>query len=203
MRLAALAGGVAATLALARLSGFRLARSEHRLTDRWRRVAVEPRGSALLGISFRPLQAEALGLDARTTLQTLLDYPFEVVRLGAYWNRMELGPANFRSDDLDWQIGAAEGAGKKIVLCLGPVKSFGYPEFFVPAHQLSRPLPEGTIVDADSHPSLLAAAIAFATRIVERYRERESIIAWQVEHEAVDPLGMEHSWRLGARFRCR
>ena len=200
VRLAALTGGVAAMLTLARLSGLRLTRSERRLTDRWRRVAVEPRGSALLGISFRPLQAEALGLDARATLQTLLDYPFEVVRLGAYWNRMELGPAGFRSDDLDWQIGAAERAGKKIVLCIGPVKSFGYPEFFVPAHQLSRPLPEGTLVDAGSHPSLLAAAIAFATRIVERYRERESIIAWQVEHEAVDPLGMEHSWRLGAGF---
>ena len=27
-----------------------------------------------------------------------------------------------------------------------------------------------------------------------------SIIAWQVEHEAVDPLGMEHSWRLDAEF---
>ncbi|MDP9246626.1 MAG: hypothetical protein M3O95_00815, partial [Candidatus Dormibacteraeota bacterium] len=119
MRLAALTGGVAATLALARLSGFRLTRSERRLTDRWRRVAVEPRGSALLGISFRPLQAEALGLDARTTLQTLLDYPFEVVRLGAYWNRIEPWPAGSRFDDLDWQIGAAERAGKKIVLCLG------------------------------------------------------------------------------------
>jgi hypothetical protein len=25
-------------------------------------------------------------------------------------------------------------------------------------------------------------------------------VAWQVEHEAVDPLGMEHSWRLDERF---
>lgn len=32
---------------------------------------------------------------------------------------------------------------------------------------------------------LLAAAAAFVTRLVERYRDRDAIIAWQVEHEAV------------------
>jgi hypothetical protein len=200
VRLTALTGGVATMLALARLSGFRLARSKRPLTDRWRRLSVEPRGSTLLGISFRPLQAEALGLDARATLQALLGYPFEVVRLGAHWNRMEPGPGDFSAGVLDWQVEAAERAGKKIVLCVGAVKTFGYPEFFVPSHHLSRPLPEGRLVDAKSHPSLLAAATAFVTRIVERYRERESIIAWQVEHEAVDPLGMEHTWRLAAGF---
>jgi hypothetical protein len=26
------------------------------------------------------------------------------------------------------------------------------------------------------------------------------VVAWQVEHDAVDPLGMEHSWRLSAAF---
>ena len=35
---------------------------------------------------------------------------------------------------------------------------------------------------------------------MERYRDRDCIIAWQVEHEAVDPLGMEHSWRLAEAF---
>ena len=35
---------------------------------------------------------------------------------------------------------------------------------------------------------------------MERYKEHKSIIAWQLEHEAVDPLGVEHSWRLKAEF---
>jgi hypothetical protein len=35
---------------------------------------------------------------------------------------------------------------------------------------------------------------------VERYRQREGIVAWQLEHEAVDPLGVEHSWRLDVDF---
>ena len=51
-----------------------------------------------------------------------------------------------------------------------------------------------------SHPALLSGAEQFITRIVTRYRDRQSIVAWQLEHEAVDPLGVEHSWRLGRSF---
>ena len=80
------------------------------------------------------------------------------------------------------------------------MKAFGYPEFFVPAHHLPTPLPEGALVTPATHPSLLAAATAFITRLVERYRDRDSIAAWQVEQEAVDPLGVEHSWRLATPF---
>jgi len=85
-------------------------------------------------------------------------------------------------------------------VCLGAVKAFGYPEFFVPPHHLGRPLREGALVLPGEHRPLLEAATAYGTRVVERYRDRDSIIAWQVEHEAVDPLGMEHSWRLGFDF---
>ena len=44
------------------------------------------------------------------------------------------------------------------------------------------------------------AARTFVMRVVERYRDRKAIVAWQVEHEAVDPLGVEHSWRLSVSF---
>jgi len=67
---------------------------------------------------------------------TLLTYPFHLIRLGAYWNRMEPEPGIFYPDELDWQIDAAERARKHIILCVGPLKTFHYPEFFVPAHYL-------------------------------------------------------------------
>jgi Beta-galactosidase len=192
---------VAATvLALPVASELRIKRALRPLTDRWQRVPVEPRRSALLGISFRPLQVDAFGLDARVTLRTLLAYPFALIRLGAYWDRIVPEPGRFCPDVLDWQVDAAERAGKQIILCVGAVKTFGYPEFFVPAHHLRHPLREGSLVEPASHRPLLAAAIAHVTRIVERYRDRKAIIAWQVEHEAVDPLGMEHSWRLATAF---
>ena len=50
------------------------------------------------------------------------------------------------------------------------------------------------------HPSLFAAAIEFVSRVVDRYKSHPAVVAWQVENEAVDPLGFEHSWRLAAEF---
>ena len=45
------------------LTELRLRRAARPLTERWRQLPVQPRGAAKLGISFRPLQATALGLD--------------------------------------------------------------------------------------------------------------------------------------------
>ena len=123
-----------------------------------------------------------------------------MIRLGAYWNRIEPAPGGFDTHELDWQVDAAERAGKQIVLCVGALKTFGYPEFFVPGHHLVHPLPEHTLIRPSAYPALLDAATQFLTRVVDRYRAHSSIIAWQVEHEAVDPLGMEHSWRLDREF---
>lgn len=178
----------------------RITRAERPLTDRWRHVPVEPRGATRLGISFRPLQAEGLGLEPRATLAALLDHPYEVVRLAALWNRIEPEPDGFDPAHLDWQVEAAERAGKQVIIALGAVKNFGYPELFVPKHHLPTPLPEGSLVSEASHPELLEAALGFVGRVVERYAGRDSVVAWQVEHEAVDPLGLEHSWRLSLGF---
>lgn len=200
LRTIALGVGTAGLLATPIALEVRLKRATQPLTDAWQHLPVEPRGSTLLGISFRPPQVTALGLDARTTLQTLLAYPFQLIRLGAYWNRIEPEPGTFYPGELDWQIDAAEQAGKKIILCVGPLKTFSYPEFFVPAHHLSHPFPEHTLIKPSAYPSLLMAATEFITRLVERYKHRQGIVAWQLEHEAVDPLGIEHSWRLDVAF---
>jgi Beta-galactosidase len=179
---------------------FRISRADRPLTERWRGVLIQPRGATRLGISFRPLQAEGLGLEPRATLAALLDLPYELIRLAALWNRLEPDPDAFDPSQLDWQVEAAERAGKQVILAVGAVKNFGYPEFFVPKHRLLTPLPEGTLVSEESHPELLQAALAFVARVVDRYGGHDSIVAWQVEHEAVDPLGVEHSWRLATSF---
>lgn len=179
---------------------FRLENAAQPLTDAWKRLPIAQGGATRLGISFRPLQAAALGLEVRTALGELLPFPFQLIRLGAYWNQVEPQAGEFQTAELDWQIEAAERAGKEIILCVGPIKTFGYPEFFVPAPQLKQPFAEHTLVRTAMYPELLDAARAFITRIVERYKSHESIVAWQLEHDAVDPLGVEHSWRLAAGF---
>src|SRR5215831_15018417 len=102
----------------------RLKPSTQPLTDAWQRTPVERRGPTRLGISFRPPQVEALGLDAQATLRELLDRPFQIIRLGAYWNRIEPRRGVFDTDELDQQVDAAEQAGKQIVLCVGALKTF-------------------------------------------------------------------------------
>jgi hypothetical protein len=200
LRAIAFGVGAASLLTVPLASEVRLRQAAQPLTDAWQHLSIEPRRSTLLGISFRSPQVAALGLNARTTLQTLLTYPFQLIRLGAYWNRVEPEPGVFYFDELDWQIDTAERAGKQIIVCVGPLKTFGYPEFFVPAHHLKRPFPEHTLIKPSAYPSLLTAATEFITRVVERYKQRKGIIAWQLEHEAVDPLGVEHSWRLEVAF---
>jgi hypothetical protein len=182
------------------LDELRIARAIQPLSEGWREPPVEPRGSTLLGISFRSPQVDALGLEPRATLAHLLVYPFQLVRLGAYWSRLESATGQFVPDELDWQIEAAERAGKQIIVCVGAIKTFGYPEFFVPHHRLLQPLREGRLVRTAEHRALLQSTIEFETRIVERYRERAAVVAWQVEHESVDPLGLEHSWRMASEF---
>ncbi|MGN6755485.1 MAG: hypothetical protein ACTHMJ_03750 [Thermomicrobiales bacterium] len=199
-RWVALSAGIASALALPLASEIRVKRAIQPLTDRWWQLPVEPRHTTLLGISFRPRQAAALGVEPRATLQTLLAYPCQLIRLGAYWQDMEPAPGQFCPEELDWQLDAAERARKQIILCVGAVKTFGYPEFFVPPHHLRQPLREGALIEPAAYRPLLDAATAFITRIVERYRDRSAIVAWQAEHEAVDPLGLEHSWRLSAGF---
>ena len=180
--------------------GIRIAKPERPMDDGWRQVEVRPRGSALLGISFRPRQVEAFGLEGPATLNALLAYPFELLRLGAYWDRIEPRALEFDTQELDWQLAAAERAGKMVILSIGPIKNFGYPEYYVPKHQLARPLREGALVRPEGQPDLLTAARRFISRVVTKYRTRDSVVAWQLEHEAVDPLGFEHSWRLGRDF---
>ena len=182
------------------LTEFRIGHAARVLTQKWRQVPVGRRGDTQLGISFRPRQCEDFNLDPRQTLTTLLSYPFDLVRVSAYWDRIEPAPGTFDPTELDWQLEAAERVGKRVIVCLGPVKSFGYPEYFVPRHRLDSDLPEGRLVDGTSHPGLLEGATEYLVRLVRRYRDREAIVAWQVEHEAVDPLGLEHSWRLAQSF---
>lgn len=178
----------------------RLAKPLQPVDNSWKQTPIKPRGTTKLGFSLRPRQIEAFGLNVEETLEALLALPFELVRLPAYWNQIEAQAGGFDTSDLERQLAAVERAGKQVILAIGPVKNFGYPEFYVPPHQLAQPLREGSVVRPSTHAELLAGATRFIRRVIERFGDRPSIVAWQLEHESVDPLGVEHSWRLGADF---
>lgn len=195
------AGLAAAALgALPFASELAIADANQPLTNQWSHMLVAPRGSTLLGISFRPLQAQAFDLEIRPTLQALLAYPIQIVRVGAYWNRIELYPGVFDTNELDWIIESIERVGAKIILCVGALKTFGFPDYHIPQHYMPQPFADRTLITSATHPALLDAAMHFISRIVERYKSRESIIAWQLENEPADPLYFAHFWRLSTDF---
>src|SRR5260370_11608068 len=100
LRNVAFGAGVASLLTLPVALEVRLKKATQPLTDAWQHLPIEPRHSTLLGISFRSPHVAALGLDSRTMLHTLLTYPFHLIRLGAYWNRIEPEPGTFYPDEL-------------------------------------------------------------------------------------------------------
>src|SRR6202165_5553468 len=184
-RIGAAAAAAAGLIATPLLLEVRLARPEQPARDSWKRSAISPRGQTMLGISFRPRQVEAFGLNGPETLDELLAYPFDLVRVAAYWNHIQGEPGEFDTDELDWQLEAIERSGKQAILSVGAVKNFGYPEVFVPDHQLERPLAEGSLISPSTHAELLDGATRFIRNIVDRYRDRTSIVALQLELEAL------------------
>lgn len=179
---------------------FRIATPEVPFSDDWATMPIQPRGSALLGISFRPLKTVAFGLPVRPTLSKLMQYPMQMVRLGAYWNLIETQPNVFDFGELDWQLDTVEQAGAHVVLNVGAVKTFGFPEFHVPLHYMPQAFPDGTVIRPESYPTLSAAAVAFVERVVDRYKNRTSIVAWQIENEPLDPVYFVHNWSLSRSF---
>jgi len=195
------AGLGTALLALLPLGAeFRIEQGNQPLTDDWSRIPVKPRGSAFLGISFRPHSTQAFGLEVRPTLNTLLEYPIQMVRLGAYWNNIAPQEHVFDTNELDWEIDAVERAGAKIILCVGALKTFGFPEYFIPQRYIRKPFADGTLFTPTTHPELLDAATTFISRIVDRYKGRQSIVAWQLENEPADPIYFARNWRLSTDF---
>src|SRR5262245_56964671 len=90
------------------IAEMRIARAMQPLTDRWENMPIAPRGATMLGLSIRPRQMETFGLELGATMNALLDYPFQIVRLGAYWQECEPSPGEFRFDELDFEMDAAE-----------------------------------------------------------------------------------------------
>jgi hypothetical protein len=60
------------------------------------------------------------------------------------------------------QIAAAEHAGKQIIVRVGAIKNFGYPDFFVPAHHRLDAFREGSLIDSTTQPRTPAFIAPFS-----------------------------------------
>ncbi len=126
-----------------------------------------------LGITFSQLYTqEQLGLDwQKTYLAILEDLNPKYLRLIAYWQYLEPKKGQFNFRDLDWQIAEAEKRNREIILTVGH-RVPRWPECHQPKWASNLETEE-----------LQKAILKFLQQTINRYKDIDAIIAWQIENE--------------------
>ncbi|MBM3257818.1 MAG: endo-1,4-beta-xylanase [Candidatus Nealsonbacteria bacterium] len=138
----------------------------------------EPAENIAWGANFSQKQAIALGLDWQETYLALIDQlNVKNLKVATYWDLIEPEKGNYLFDDLDWQIEKAGENEVQLLLVIG-MRAPRWPECHVPdwAENLSKEEQQENIL------KLLES-------IVLRYKDSDSVWAWQVENEPFFPFG--------------
>lgn len=127
----------------------------------------------VLGTTFVSDYAESFGLDPKETLEAAFsDLGMRQVRLVSYWKKIEPTPGQYDFSGLDWQFDMAEKYGAKVSLAVG-MRQPRWPECHEPKW-LDIAGPENTW-----KPQLYA----YMEAVVKRYKDRPSLISYQLENE--------------------
>ncbi len=145
-----------------------------------------------IGTTFSPRQCRYLQVDAPRTLQAILQHPFDLIRIAAYWDDLEPQEGVFDFSSLDWQIAQARAKQVPVVLCVG-MKAPRWPEYFIPAWAL-RQLKLRKGGEVSEHAYLRERTLRYLEAVVTRYREEAIIRYWQVENEPLDRTGPGFWW---------
>ncbi len=130
------------------------------------------------GVDFSQMQAESLKLDwKKTYLAILEDLGAGNVKLHTQWDWVEGKRGEYYFDDIDWQMRQAEIHNAKIIYVVG-MKTGRWPECHVPTWAASL-----------SKQAQQDALLAYIKKVVARYKNSGSIIAWQAENEPLFQFG--------------
>lgn len=128
------------------------------------------------GVTFSKKQAEDLGLEWRAFYRDIFtDLGVRQIRLSAYWDEVEPKNNEFFFNNLDWQINTASEHGAEIILAVGR-RLPRWPECHFPdwAFDLEKEINT-------------AETLEYIKTVIDRYKDNENIIAWQIENEPFLP----------------
>ena len=135
-------------------------------------IFIPKREDVTYGVTFSKPFAEHLGLNWKETYLAILDDAgAKRVRLSSYWTEVEPQKDIYSFTDLDWQIEEAEKRGVKMIIVLGQ-KQPRWPECHIPRWA-------GELDENERQEELLE----IIEKVVERYKDKKNITAWQVENE--------------------
>jgi len=131
-----------------------------------------PAVNQIYAVSFSAKQTDSLNLKMEDVYLAILDeLGVKKIRLSAYWDVIEPASDKFDFKDLDWQIDEAERHDAKVLLAVGR-KLPRWPECFMPDWARGLGISEQN-----------ERVIKMVRTVIERYRHRQIIVAWQLENE--------------------
>lgn len=131
------------------------------------------------GLVFSQMHSQKLGLDWKENYLAILDdLKAKNIKIITHWDLIEAEKGKFNFEDLDWKIEEAEKRGANIILVLG-MKTGRWPECHIPHWveiQNSKFKSQDELLD-------------YLKKVITKYREKEAILAWQIENEPFFPFG--------------
>jgi len=124
------------------------------------------------GVTFSQKQAIDLGLDWQELYVLMLDdLGVKRLRLSAYWDEVEFANNRYEWENLDWQIAEAKKREVEVILAVGG-RLPRWPECHIPdwAESLEKEIREPETLE-------------YIEKTINRYKNEETIVAWQVENE--------------------
>lgn len=142
-------------------------------------IEVPAQNNIVWGVNFSQSHTVFLKLDWKILYADILnDLNVKNIKLITNWDWIEPQKGNFNFDDTDWQISEAEKHNAKIIYVVG-MKTGRWPECHLPdwANVLSQ---------KEQQDELLK----YINEVILRYKDKRSIVAWQVENEPLFKFGI-------------
>ncbi|MFA6190566.1 MAG: cellulase family glycosylhydrolase [Candidatus Staskawiczbacteria bacterium] len=135
------------------------------------------------GVDFSQMQAESLKLNWKELYLAMIDdLGVKNIKIHTQWDWVEGEQGKYYFDDIDWQLAEAKNKGVKIIYVIG-MKSGRWPECHLPewANNLQQQQQK-------------EATLSYIKEVVQRYKNNESIVYWQIENEPLFRFGECPEW---------
>ena len=124
------------------------------------------------GLTYSVTYAESLGLDPVGAFESIVgELQPDHVRIPVYWNRIEMERGVYEWAELDSLMELAAANDTDVILAIGR-KVPRWPECHLPVW-----------APGYDKPILDAAQLSMMKSVVERYKEHDALLRWQVENE--------------------
>ncbi|MBU1000692.1 beta-galactosidase [Patescibacteria group bacterium] len=124
------------------------------------------------GVTFSPRYAKYLHLNWQSIYIQILDnLKVRYLRIPSYWDILQPEPGIYDFRETDFMLNEASKRDSKVILILG-ARQPRWPECHIPAWAKNLSVSERQ-----------QKILEFIQRVVERYKDRSEIWAWQIENE--------------------